>query len=76
MLQFLINFENIGVVWAYLDNVDVDLCIMGNTESSKPWWRDIVSKSIILAVEWACIADKYSGVSNVAFVGLWYLKIK
>lgn len=54
----------------YLDSVDVDLFITGVTESSNPRWSDIVSKSIIRAVEWACIAARYSEVSNVALVGL------
>lgn len=33
-----------------------------------------MSESIILAVEWARIAVKYSAVSRVAFVGLMYLR--
>lgn len=70
LLQPCEQFERGAPACAYLDNVDVDLCIAGMTESSRPRWRDIASKSIIRAVEWACIAVRYSEVSNVALVGL------
>jgi len=63
-LQFC---EDDVFVCLYLDSVDVELFI-GMAVSSNPRWSDIVSKSVIPDV--ACIAARYSGVSNVVLVGL------